>query len=79
MASLRREHHRLPGNGFCTRPPELDCPFESICETCTFFQTSIQFRPTLQAQHDHAVTTGQEHRGDLFDRLLAGLTDGEAS
>jgi hypothetical protein len=45
MARLRREHHRLLGNGYCTRPPELDCAFESICETCTFFQTSIQFRP----------------------------------
>ncbi len=50
MARLRREHHRLLGNGYCTRPPELDCAFESICETCTFFQTSIEFRPTLQAQ-----------------------------
>ena len=39
MARLRREHHRLLGNGYCTRPPELDCAFESICETCTFFQT----------------------------------------
>jgi hypothetical protein len=45
MARLRREHHRLLGNGYCTRPPELDCAFESICETCTFFQTSIEFRP----------------------------------
>ena len=47
MARLRREHHRMLGNGWCTRPPELDCAFESICETCTFFQTSIEFRPTL--------------------------------
>ena len=39
----------------CTRPPELDCAFESICETRTFFQTSIEFRPTLQAQHDDAI------------------------
>ena len=43
MARLRREHHRLLGNGYCTRPPELDCAFESICETCTFFQASIWF------------------------------------
>ena len=35
MARLRREHHRLLGNGWCTRPPQLDCAFESICETCT--------------------------------------------
>lgn len=35
----------MPGNGWCTHPPELDCAFESICESCTFFQTSIEFRP----------------------------------
>ena len=58
MARLRREHHRLLGNGYCTRPAELDCAFESICETCTFFQTSIEFRPTLQAQHDDADDQG---------------------
>ena len=79
MAQLRREHHRLLGNGYCTRPPELDCAFESICETCTFFQTSIEFRPTLQAQHDDATTKGQDHRADLFGHLLDGLQEGEAS
>lgn len=79
MARLRREHHRLLGNGLCTRPPELDCAFESICETCTFFQTSIEFRPTLQAQHDDAAAKGQQHRADLFNHLLAGITEGEAS
>jgi hypothetical protein len=70
MARLRREHHRLLGNGYCTRPPELDCAFESVCETCAFFQTSIAFRPTLQAQHDDAQTKGQSHRADLFTSLL---------
>jgi len=79
MARLRREHHRLLGNGYCTRPPELDCAFESICETCTFFQTSIEFRPTLQAQHDDAATKCQDHRAHLFDRLLTDLKNGEAS
>jgi site-specific recombinase XerD len=79
MAKLRREHHRLLGNGHCTRPAELDCAFEAICETCTFFQTSIEFRPTLQAQHDDAASKGQNHRADLFGRLLTGLTEGEAS
>jgi len=78
MARLRREHHRMPGNGYCTRPPELDCAFESICETCTFFQTSIQFRPTLQAQHDDAIARHQDHRGQLFASLLAQL-DQDAS
>jgi site-specific recombinase XerD len=78
MARLRREHHRLLGNGYCTRPPELDCAFESICETCAFFQTSIEFRPTLQAQHDDAQTKGQTHRADLFTSLL-GRVDEDAS
>jgi site-specific recombinase XerD len=79
MAHLRREHHRLLGNGYCTRPPELDCAFESICETCAFFQTSIAFRPTLQAQHDDAATKGQTHRAELFDRLLDRANHTEAS
>ena len=68
-----------PRHCHCTRPPELDCAFESICETCGFFQTSIEFRPTLQAQHDDAAAKGQDHRADLFGRLLNGLTEGEAS
>lgn len=79
MARLRREHHRMFGNGYCTRPPELDCAFESICESCAFFQTSIQFRPTLQAQHDDAANKGQEHRTQLFDQLLSNLNNSEAS
>jgi site-specific recombinase XerD len=79
MARLRRDHHRLLGNGYCTRPPELDCAFESICETCTFFQTSIEFRPILQRQHDDAATKHQTHRADLFDRLLTRVDQQEAS
>jgi site-specific recombinase XerD len=75
MNRLRREHHRLLGNGYCTRPPELDCAFESICETCTFFQTSIAFRPTLQRQHNHAAKHGQPRRADLFQRLLNRIDD----
>lgn len=79
MARLRREHHRHLGNGHCTRPTELDCAYETICENCTFFQTSIEFRPTLQAQHDDAESKGQQHRADLFGRLLTNLENGEAS
>lgn len=75
MARLRREHHRLLGNGYCTRPPELDCAFEAICETCTFFQTSIEFRPTLQRQRDHATAHDQPHRADLFNQLLTRIDD----
>jgi len=78
MARLRREHHRMLGNGWCTRPPQLDCAFESICETCTYFQTGIEFRPTLQAQHDDATAKHQDHRGQLFASLLARV-DQDAS
>jgi hypothetical protein len=58
--------------------PKLDCAFESICETCSYFQTSIEFRPTLQAQHDDAIARHQDHRGQLFASLLARL-DQDAS
>jgi hypothetical protein len=75
MARLRREHHRMLGNGWCTRPAELDCAFESICETCSFFQTSIEFRPALQAQHDHAIARHQDHRGQLFASLLTRVDE----
>jgi hypothetical protein len=79
MARLRREHHRLSGRGYCTRPAELDCAFESICENCTFFQTSIEFRPSLQAQHDDAAKKGHEHRADLSTRLLNDLNENQTS
>ena len=79
MTRLRREHHRLLGNGYCTRPPQLDCAFESICETCSYFQTSIEFRPTLQAQHDHAATHDQPGRQKLFSQLLDRIDDNQAS
>jgi hypothetical protein len=74
MARLRREHHRMLGNGYCTRPPELDCAFESICETCTFFQTSIEFRPTLQAQHDDATAKHQTTAGSCSPRCSPAST-----
>jgi site-specific recombinase XerD len=79
MTRLRREHHRLLGNGWCTRPPQLDCAFESICETCSYFQTSIEFRPTLAAQHDHAATHDQTGRQELFARLIGQIDDNQAS
>ena len=79
MAKLRREHHRHLGNGYCTRPAQLDCAYESICENCTFFQTSIEFRPTLQAQHDDAAAKNQDERSALFSRLLDDLDDTAAS
>ena len=71
MARLRREAHaRMLGNGLCTRPVELECRMESACETCSYFQTSIEFKPILIRQRDHAHEHGQTDRAALFDRLL---------
>ncbi len=38
MRLLRAEHHRLLANGVCARPAQLDCRYESICETCAHFE-----------------------------------------
>jgi site-specific recombinase XerD len=74
MAKLRKETHaRMLGNGLCTRPVELECRMESACETCSYFQTGIEFKPTLTRQRDHAQTHGQTDRAALFDRLLDRL------
>lgn len=76
MRKLRAEmHRRMLGNGFCARPVELDCHFESICESCTFFVTTIEFKPTLQRQRDDARDKGQTGREKIFDGLLTRLDD----
>lgn len=61
---------RMLANGHCERPPQLDCQFESICESCAHFSTNHTFNPTLQAQRDHAAERDQHHRVDLFQMLL---------
>jgi len=71
MARLAVEYdQRGPGNGWCNRPSQLGCQFESIRETCAYYATDASFNPTLQAQHDHAAQRGQHHRVDLFQMLL---------
>lgn len=60
MRALRAEaSKRLLGNGYCARPIELDCRYETICESCTMFFTTIEHRPTIQAQRDHADAKGE--------------------
>jgi integrase/recombinase XerD len=73
MRKLRSEmHRRMLGNGYCARPVGLDCHFESICESCTYFQTTHEF-PTLQRQRDDAADKGQVGRLKIFDGLLDRL------
>lgn len=79
MTKLRREmHRRMLGNGYCTRPVEMDCHFESICESCTFFVTTIEFKPTLIQQRNDAKDKGQIGRQKIFEGLLTRLEE-EAS
>jgi integrase len=79
MLKLRREMtSRMLGNGHCARPAQMDCHFESICESCTFFVTTIEFRPTLQRQREDAAAKGQLGRQKIFDGILERLDD-EAS
>ena len=74
MRKLRTEmHRRMLGNGYCARPVEMDCHFESICESCSFFVTTIEFRPTLQRQRDDAARKGQIGRQQIFDGILNRL------
>jgi hypothetical protein len=76
MRRLRAEMHRhMLGNGYCARPVEMDCHFESICESCAFFVTTIEFRPTLQHQRDDAADKGQVGRQKIFDGLLERLDE----
>ena len=79
MARLNREHSRMLGNGYCVRPKVMDCQYETICESCTFFQTTIEFRPTLLAQRDDACAKGQIRRAQIYDGLITGLDTTEAS
>lgn len=79
MTKLRAEmHQRMLGNGYCARPVQMDCHFESICESCSFFVTTIEFKPTLKRQRDDAERKGQIGRQKIFDGLL-GRLDIEAS
>ena len=47
---------RLLGNGHCTRPLELDCRFQTICEGCGFYETDVEFVDILRRQRDDATS-----------------------
>lgn len=71
MRRLRREmQRRLLGNGYCNRPAELDCSFETVCETCVHFSTGAEFVPVLMRQRDHAAERDQRRLVSVFNGLL---------
>ena len=74
MTALHAEvNKRLLGNGYCRRPVELDCRYETICETCPMFFTTNHHRPTLIAQRDDACAKGQTRRAEVYTSLLEDL------
>jgi integrase len=75
MRRVRAEHHRMLGNGWCTRPKDLDCSFEAMCEGCAFFATTVEFKHALQAQRDHAAAHGQRDRQGIYERLLEDIDE----
>jgi hypothetical protein len=60
--------------GLCTRPAELDCRMDTVCETCAYFKTGPDFVPVLMRQRDHARRHGQKQRAALFDGLVTAAS-----
>lgn len=73
LQQLAGEHRRMLANGWCNRPAATDCVYETICEGCGYYQTTIEFKPTLRAQADHAARNHQTERAAIYTRLLDGL------
>jgi integrase len=75
--NMRRLHtettRRLLGNGYCTRPAELGCRYETTCETCSFFTTTIEYRDQLQAQQTDAERHGDTSRQTAYLKILDKL------
>ncbi len=74
-----RVHRRLLGNGQCTRPLELDCRFQTICEGCGFFETGPQFVTVLERQRDDAVAHADVARTKIYDELIRVIDKDGAS
>jgi integrase len=70
-----RLHRRLLGNGHCTRPLELDCRFQTICEACGFYETGPEFVPILRRQRDDAAAHTDPVRAHLYDELIRVIDD----
>jgi len=70
MQKLRQQHQRMLGNGWCQRPAAMDCHYETICETCTYYGTDHSHTPVLIRQRDHAQEHRQAGRVRLYQQLL---------
>jgi integrase len=73
LRQLASEHRRMLANGWCNRPIDTDCVYETICEGCGYYETSVEFLPTLRAQADHAARNHQPQRAAIYNQLLDGI------
>ncbi|MDO8715760.1 MAG: hypothetical protein Q7J73_03010, partial [Dehalococcoidales bacterium] len=73
MRRLRQDHWRMLGNGYCTRPDGVPCEYETICESCTCFSTTVDFLPILQRQKQDAEAKGQTQRLEIFSKLIKSM------
>lgn len=73
MRRLREDNWRLLGNGYCTRPEGVTCEYETICESCPCFSTTVNFLPVLNKQKQDAEEKGQAQRAQIFSKLIQTL------
>jgi len=73
MQKLRKETWRMLGNGYCTRPEGVPCEYETICESCPCFSTTIEFLPILHKQKQDAEKKGQTQRLEVFKKLIQSV------
>ena len=73
IAYVGVDHWRMLGNGYCTRPEGVPCEYETICESCPCFSTTIEFLPILHKQKQDAENKGQTQRVDVFARLIQSM------
>jgi integrase len=72
-------HRRLLGNGHCTRPIELDCRFQTICEACGFYETGPEFVTILRRQRDNAADHADPAHTQLYDDLVRVVGNEQAA
>jgi integrase len=75
-AGSNQSPRRLLANGHCTRPLELDCRFQTICEGCGFYQTNVEFIDILRRQRDDATSHADAARATLYNELVTVLDTG---
>jgi len=73
MRRLWQDHWRMLGNGYCTRPDGVPCEYETICESCPCFSTTVDFLPVIQKQKQDAEEKGQIQRVDVFAKLIKSM------